>query len=74
MKENKTPNFGDTSEGIVRIAGGILVAIWSWSKRPIELRDSYPDVQEYVLKDVYFGLAILIAVVAVVSGIRRLNK
>jgi hypothetical protein len=44
MTENNKPNFGDISEGISSIAVGIIIALWSWFRRPLGLRDSYSDL------------------------------
>jgi hypothetical protein len=65
-------------EGILEIATGVIIAIYAWSRRPFEFRDTVDQISKFLLDDTdvlkkeYFYIAILFAVGAIIYGFYRI--
>jgi uncharacterized membrane protein HdeD (DUF308 family) len=65
-------------EGILEIATGVIVAIYAWSKRPFEFRDTVDQISKFLLDDTnvlkkeYFYIAIVFSVAAIIYGFYRI--
>ena len=75
MESNKEKQL---IEGILEIATGVIIAIYAWSKRPFEFRDTVDQISKFLLDDTdvlkkeYFYIAILFAVGAIIYGLYRI--
>lgn len=76
---SKTKTAFKRFDAYANVAVGVILPIWAWSKRPMEMRDAAEAAGlamqgGWVLKPLFFYGALVVSVFALIYGIRKLTS